>query len=97
MVKEGEHVYCNWVWAGSAESPVAHPKYISRMGCVEYWDDARGGWLRPELVHAARQEEIGYIRKHKHVMEQLSIRCIDCRAFDYYIVRSAFCYCKRYK
>ena len=30
----------------------------------ETWDDVRGGWLSPQLVAAARQEEMKYIKKH---------------------------------
>ena len=30
-----------------------------------YWDDARGGWLDPELVVRARREEMEYVHKHR--------------------------------
>ena len=29
-----------------------------------FWDDAKGGWLDDKLVKAAREEEMGYVRKH---------------------------------
>ena len=29
-----------------------------------YWDDAKGGWLNPDVVKAACTEEMGYVRKH---------------------------------
>ena len=34
------------------------------MQCGGYWDDARGGWLNKDLVTAAREEEMSYVRKH---------------------------------
>jgi hypothetical protein len=29
------------------------------------WDDTRGGWLDPQLVTAARTEEMSYVRKRR--------------------------------
>ena len=30
-----------------------------------YWDDAKGGWLDPALVHEGWNEEMGYVRRHE--------------------------------
>ncbi len=34
---------------------------ITAGGAV--WDDAKGGWLDPQLVASARAEEMGHVRK----------------------------------
>ena len=42
-----------------------------------YWDDAKGGWLPPELVAKARDEEMGYVRRHR-VYERVRRQvCLD--------------------
>ena len=29
----------------------------------QYWDDVNGGWLKPDLVRAARAEELEWVKK----------------------------------
>ena len=41
-----------------------HEDLLGSVSGGGYWDDVKGGWLEPSLVVRAREEEMGYVRKH---------------------------------
>ena len=42
-----------------------------------FWDDTKGGWLSPEGVMQARQDELDYIRRHRVYVRVPRARCLQ--------------------
>ena len=77
--KERIGALCKTVGENDAEvcelSALTHEDPI-RWQSTAYWDDAKGGWLDPELVAKARAEEMEYIHKHKVYIKVSKEECI---------------------
>ena len=52
-----------------------HEDLLGSLSENGYWDDAKGGWLDPGLVVRAREEEMGYVRKHSVYTKVPTAQC----------------------